>query len=128
MSNKYKYDNDRSYKSSDQEYDDEDPRYFDGYDIAEIFGKPRTGLHKYRIPILDIAFVDVLLTFLVAYILYLAGIGYGTIGNFIILFIIAEVLHAMFGVNTKVIEFIKSTKVITYNAKDYKCVATCVKN
>ena len=38
-------------------------------ELKFIFGKPREGAHKYRIPIIDVAVVDLGLTLVVAYFL-----------------------------------------------------------
>ena len=64
-----------------------------------IFGKPNTGLHKYRI--LNIAIVDVILTVIFAY-----GISYFFEYPFIytlgLLFLLGIILHRIFSVRTTV--------------------------
>lgn len=64
-----------------------------------IFGVPGQGLHKYRI--LGVAFVDLLLTVIVAYL----------IGDFwkslIILLFLSIFIHLLFCVDTTVVLFIK---------------------
>ena len=37
---------------------------------SNIFGSPKTGVHIVRIPILDLALFDVLLTFLLAFVIF----------------------------------------------------------
>jgi hypothetical protein len=73
--------------------------------FKDVLGKPNEGLHATRIPIIDLAFWDVVGTFAIAYAFYL--FGYGSIMfNFLILFVIAEVLHYIFGVKTAFIKYI----------------------
>lgn len=71
----------------------------------DLFGKPNTGVHSYRI--FNIAIVDVILTILGSYLIYL-GIKtylYPTISFWFILFIIfisGIVLHRLFCVRTTI--------------------------
>jgi hypothetical protein len=66
----------------------------------DIFGKPRQGIHKYRIPILDIALADTLLTVALAFIVSkVFNIPFAV--SFIIFILIGIVLHKIFCVNTK---------------------------
>lgn len=73
----------------------------------DIFGRPREGPHSYRI--LDVAVVDTVLTILLAMILKKIFFK-----NFSFLFVLAltfvmgEVLHWVFCVDTKVIQILKS--------------------
>lgn len=69
----------------------------------DIFGKPYEGVHQYRIPIIDWALIDVALVALVAYIFYLFGYGNFWL-TFVILFILGEIFHYMFGVQTAFIK------------------------
>jgi len=70
-----------------------------------IFGKPREGSHSYRIPVVDLAFVDVFLTILAS-----VAIGsyfkYNIFVVFIMLMIVAIVLHKAFCVETTINKFI----------------------
>ena len=65
-----------------------------------IFGEPNTGIHKTRF--LGVALNDLFGTIVIA---YLISLIYKThfVLTFIILFIIAEMLHVMFCVNTSFI-------------------------
>lgn len=66
-----------------------------------IFGDPREGPHAHRIPLLDVATVDVVGTLVIAIIIYaLVGhsLGYITLG----LFILGILAHRIFGVSTKI--------------------------
>lgn len=73
--------------------------------FKDVLGRPGEGLHAVRIPIIDLALWDVVGTFVLAYVLYL--FGYGTIMfNFLVLFVMAEILHYIFGVKTAFIKYI----------------------
>jgi len=65
----------------------------------DVFGKPNTGIHKYRF--LNVAIADVLLTILAAY-----GISRFFNSPFLItlglLFLLGIILHRMFSVRTTV--------------------------
>ena len=65
----------------------------------DIFGKPKEGVHSYRI--FDLAIVDVLATILVA---YLISYYFKTpfIKTLIILFIIGIIMHNIFCVRTTI--------------------------
>ncbi len=64
----------------------------------DIFGEPNKGFHSIRL--LDFAILDILGTFLLAYLLTLVtGINY--IISTIIMFVIAIFLHWLFCVDTK---------------------------
>lgn len=73
----------------------------------DILGKPREDIHKIRIPIIDWALVDVLLTFLLIYILYLFGFK-NIILLVIIVFFFGQLLHYIFGVQTAFIKQISN--------------------
>ena len=80
-------------------------------DLSNLFGKPGTGLHAIRIPILDIAFIDTLFTFLLAYFIknyYYKKTQYTTLFIFMCLFVIGEFFHLIFKVDTKVINVISN--------------------
>lgn len=71
-----------------------------------IFGKPGEGLHQYRIPLLDIAIVDVVATIIVAYLLsYLCKyMKYKCtfLHALVFLILLGIVMHRLFCVETKV--------------------------
>ena len=66
----------------------------------DLLGKVKTGVHSYRI--FDIAIVDVLLTFLAAYIIHKFYPKYTYSTILIGLFIAGVVLHRLFCVRTTV--------------------------
>ncbi len=65
--------------------------------FKDIFGKPKTGVHRYRL--FGIAIVDLLMTIIVAYLIsyYLKK---SFIIVFLVLFILGICLHRLFCVNT----------------------------
>ena len=69
-------------------------------DLSNIFGKPREGVHSFRLPILDIAVVDLMLTIIVAFFIA-RHFNKSFIDIFIILMLIAILSHQYFGVKTK---------------------------
>lgn len=72
----------------------------------DLFGAPGTGAHSYRIA--DVAVVDTVLTALLAYaIARYYEKPFWTV--FIILFLIGEVMHYHFCVQTTFIKWIKSS-------------------
>ncbi len=70
----------------------------------DILGKPNTGVHRFRI--FNISIVDVLLTFLLAYILkmYFVDIHYGII--LLVCFLLGIFLHRLFCVKTTIDKFL----------------------
>lgn len=67
----------------------------------DMFGKPRTGLHSYRV--FDVAVVDVVGTFLLAAAIhYSTGKKYNYWLILIVLFVIGIILHKLFCVDTTV--------------------------
>jgi hypothetical protein len=71
----------------------------------DIFGKPNEDVHSHRIPIINLAAVDVILTIAAAYCIS----RYYNTSFFImmiILFIIGIVSHEVFGVNTQLNKYI----------------------
>ncbi len=72
----------------------------------DIFGKPREGLHSYRI--FDIAIVDLILTIFAAYLLSFY-INYDFTLILILLLVMGVILHYIFGVKTTVNKFILAT-------------------
>jgi len=75
--------------------------------FANIFGAPGTGVHSIRV--FNIAIVDVIFTFIFAYI-----INYFVKGNYyqvlLFLFILGIILHRLFCVNTTVDQIIFGKK------------------
>ncbi len=67
---------------------------------SEMLGKPKEGLHSYRI--FDIAVVDVILTFIGAYILYLSFGRWPYYYYLIFLFLLGIILHRIFCVRTTI--------------------------
>jgi hypothetical protein len=70
----------------------------------DILGKPRKGIHSYRI--FNIAIVDVLLTIIGAYVIYLF---FPKINYFVILilfFILGIILHKIFCVRTTIDKYL----------------------
>ena len=68
---------------------------------ANLFGAPGTGLHKYRV--FGLAAVDLLATLIAAWFAsrWWGWRGFwGWINAFIVLFVIGEILHILFCVNT----------------------------
>ena len=70
--------------------------------FKDALGTPRQGSHKTRIPILDIALNDVLLTAILALVTAKFDIKVWPY-HFLFWFILAEMLHVLFCVQTKVI-------------------------
>ena len=76
--------------------------HFFGTDLcqhADAFGKPYEGGHQYRIPVIDIAAVDVFLTVFMAYI-FSKLFGSNFLNITVFFFITAFVLHWAFCVPT----------------------------
>lgn len=73
----------------------------------DIFGKPYEGAHKYRF--MNLAIVDVLLTLLIGYFIYIK-----TKCNlyliWFILFFIGVIVHEMFCVNTQLNKYLFNRK------------------
>lgn len=71
--------------------------------FKNVFGKPREGLHSYRIPYLDVAIVDVAGTLGLAWLLAkFLGLPSSSIPIlFLQLFFVGMVLHSLFGVGTR---------------------------
>lgn len=72
---------------------------FDLTKYKSIFGDPNMGLHSYRI--FDIAIVDLVATIIVA-VLVAKYFETNIFATFILLFVIGEVFHYIFGVDTTV--------------------------
>jgi len=68
-------------------------------DLKDIFGKPREGLHSYRI--FNIAIVDVLLTILLAFLISYF-LSYKFIYVLVFLFLSGIILHRLFCVRTTI--------------------------
>lgn len=71
---------------------------------SDIFGKPGEGLHKYRL--FGVAIVDVIFTFIVAFILYKVYPKYNFATYSIFLFSLGIVMHRLFCVRTAVDKFL----------------------
>lgn len=72
-------------------------------DYKDIFGRPSSGLHSYRIPFVNLAFIDVFFTLIASYILHVYSIkNYSVLEIFIFLFIIGEIFHLSFCVKTPI--------------------------
>lgn len=70
---------------------------------SDIFGKPNTGSHKYRL--FDVAIVDLVLTIIVAYLLSLSlSYSFGLI--FAWLMVLSIVFHKLFCVETTVVKLL----------------------
>ena len=70
---------------------------------SNIFGKPNTGVHSYRI--FNLAIVDIILTIIGAFLIsYLFNFNF--IMCLLILFILGILLHRLFCVNTTINKFI----------------------
>ena len=70
---------------------------------ANIFGEPKTGVHSIRI--FGFALIDTLLTIIAAFVIsksYKINFWYSLLG----LFVLGEVLHYIFGVNTAFLDMI----------------------
>jgi hypothetical protein len=72
---------------------------------SDIFGKPKTGVHSYRIK--NIAIVDILATVILSGLLSYS-LNYNFIIVFIILFILGIIMHALFCVDTTINLYLKS--------------------
>lgn len=83
-------------------------------EYKDIFGKVDTGLHKYKI--FGISVVDTLLTLLVSLVIgyfinkkyYKDKLLMVTLVTFVVLFLIGELLHYLFCVDTAFIKFFKN--------------------
>ena len=65
---------------------------------SDLFGKPRTGVHGYRL--FDIAIVDVVLTIILGIIISKVS-GLNTFTIIIICFLVGIIVHRVFCVKTK---------------------------
>ena len=78
--------------------------------FKDIFGKPNEGIHSYRVA--GYAVADIILTFILAFVIMYFFMKH-TIANFImlllVLFIVGEIIHWVFGVNTKFMSVLKGT-------------------
>ena len=71
--------------------------------FSDLFGNPREGVHSVRIPVLDIAFVDTALTFIVAWFLQKTFFRETPYITVLVLFaLLGEFLHIIFCVKTPV--------------------------
>jgi hypothetical protein len=75
-----------------------------GCPYKDIFGAPGTGAHSYRF--MGLAAVDTFLTILIAWISSV-WVGGGTFFEYVVFwFVLAEVFHYAFGVDTALLKFI----------------------
>lgn len=87
--------------------------YFNLYQYRHIFGRPYESVHKYRIPIVDLAAVDVILT-IAAGSLISYFFETNLIKTNIYLFLLGIFLHFLFGVKTKLTVKISEFIVVYY--------------
>ena len=80
--------------------------------MSEIFGKPKEGVHTIRI--FDFAFVDLLLTIILAY--FTRKIFQSFLLSFIFWFVLGEALHIIFKVETSFLKIFK----IKFNCENGK--------
>ncbi len=73
-------------------------------DYSDIFGKPNTGVHSYRI--FNIAIVDLIFTIIAAYFIHIY-IKVNFLKALIILFLLGIICHEIFNVNTTVRMYLK---------------------
>jgi hypothetical protein len=71
----------------------------------DIFGKPNEDLHQYRIPIINVAFIDVLLTIIIGYAISYK-MEYSLTIVLICLLLLAIIMHRLFCVRTTVDKFL----------------------
>lgn len=77
----------------------EDPGFF--CQFKDIFGYPRIGAHEKRIPVLDIAFTDTILTVIVAWVIY-KYCNYTSYWKVLgVLILIGIIAHELFCVKTR---------------------------
>ena len=74
--------------------------------FKDLFGKPREGNHKYRIPIIDLAIVDVLIAALAGYFIGVRYLEYSAISVFVFLLILTIVSHRIFCVETTLDQYL----------------------
>jgi hypothetical protein len=71
----------------------------------DLFGVPKKGSHSYRIPIINLAAIDVLMTIVAGYLIS-KYTSYSFIMVMIILFILSIIAHRLFCVRTTVDKFL----------------------
>jgi hypothetical protein len=76
-------------------------------DYKNMFGEPNKDLHVYRIPVINLAFIDVLMTVIIGYSIS-KYFSYSFITVMLILIIIAILAHRVFCVRTTVDKFLFS--------------------
>ena len=76
---------------------------FCGY--KNMFGEPNKDSHKYRIPVINLAFIDVLLTVIIGYSIS-NYFSYSFISVMLILISISILAHRLFCVRTTVDKFL----------------------
>ncbi len=76
------------------------------HQYANIFGRPRTGIHAARIPYLDWAFTDTMLTIALAYYTYnttARRLGYTFLMHLVFWILVGGAMHSLFGVHTSLV-------------------------
>jgi len=68
----------------------------------DIFGEPYKGVHSYRIPLIDVALVDVICTIIGAYLLSKLFNNIPFMHMLFFLFMLGIFLHKLFCVETKI--------------------------
>ena len=74
--------------------------------FKDLVGKPREGSHKYRIPIIDLAVVDVLVVATAGYFVGVRYLNYSGLFVFIFILILTIVSHRIFCVETALDQFL----------------------
>jgi hypothetical protein len=74
--------------------------------MENIFGKPNEGAHSYRDPIFNLAIVDVVLTYALALFISRYYSYKNSIIVFIYLLIFSIFIHKLFGVKTKLLQYL----------------------
>jgi len=72
--------------------------------FSDICGKPRTGVHSFRI--FDIAIIDFLMT-IVGGLIIAKYMKWNILKTIMLLFIIGHILHILFCVDTKFVNILK---------------------
>lgn len=76
--------------------------------FKDILGSSRMGVHSTRIPVLDIALADTLMTIVAAFFIQKFMYPNTPYMTVLILFaILGEILHVVFCVDTRVVQFFK---------------------
>lgn len=76
--------------------------------FSNIFGKPNTGVHSYRI--FGLAAIDILLTAVMAWLFARYINNYSILINLTLLWLIGVLFHILFCVKTPITEFLQFSK------------------